>query len=386
MTKSKRILIITDTYVGFPGGSERHLYNFLSGVTRDFIVDVIQMTPNSKQIMFNGEFKNKDNVNLHCEPLQSAFSVELFQMVMKLRKLIRNNNIELIISYHEKSDILNFLINKLPGVSCVSVTSKRDMGFKLSKNLRSLMSFVTPRFNAVTAPSKSIIDQMVNEFKVNSNKVHIIPNGVDLSTYKITSSEQKKLMRERLKINKDSNVMLCVGSLSPVKGHKYLLQAFSKFSQDVCNRNWKLVLIGEGGLRCELEQEAKKLNIDNNVIFAGFQTNVQDWLSISDLVVCSSLSEGLSNALIEASASGLPIIATDVGGNPEIIDHGYNGLLVKSEDSEALAKAMCDLAVDEDRLNQMSMNARAKAESDFSIDVMVERLQSLYCALLGHRS
>ncbi|MBL4796370.1 MAG: glycosyltransferase family 4 protein [Oleispira sp.] len=384
MANSANLLIITDTYVGRPGGSERHLHNFLTSISDDFQVNVIQMIPSGNPMLADGPLVERSNVTLYSRPLTGVRSKNMLYLIIELWKLIRKNEIDLVISYHEKSDIINYVLRLLPGISFTSVSSKRDMGFKLEGNLKRLMYFITPKLKNITAPSRSIAKQMVDEFGIPQHDTHVIPNGVDLAAYNIMTDEGRIKLKGKLGLPINTRVMSSVGWLKPVKGHKYLLDAFSLFTKKHSSK-WILVLLGEGELEDELKAQAKKLGILDNVFFVGFQDNVQEWLGASDLMVSATLSEGLSNALIEAVATGLPIIATNVGGNPEVVEHGFNGLLVESEDSLALCNAIEEITSNEKKYLDMSKNSRIKAERDFSNDTMVERLETLYKSLLGYK-
>jgi len=384
MSNIKRLLIITDTYVGVPGGSERHLHNFLTSISDDFKVDVIQLIPTRNPMLVDGPLAERSNVTLHSRPLIGVRSKKMLYLIIELWRLIKKNEINLVISYHEKSDIINYILKLLPGISFISVSSKRDMGFKLEGSLKQVMHFITPRLKNITAPSHSIAKQMIDEFGIPKHNTHVIPNGVDLATYKIATTENRKELRNILGLPKNSRVISSVGWLKPVKGHRYLLEAFSLFTKNNPGE-WVLVLLGEGELEDELKAQAKKLLIFENVYFVGFQDNVQDWLGASDLMVSATLSEGLSNALIEATATGLPIVATNVGGNPEVVEHEFNGILVEKEDSFALSAAIETIVNNDSKYVEMSKNARIKAEKDFSNDTMVTRLELLYKKLIGPR-
>jgi glycosyltransferase involved in cell wall biosynthesis len=367
-----------------PGGSERHLYNFLTSISDDFQVDVIQMIPSGNPMLQDGPLVERPNVILHSRPLTDIKSRDMLHLVFELYSMIRTKKIKLVVSYHEKSDILNYILNLIPGCSCKTVSSKRDMGFKLEGTLKRLMHFITPKLRNITAPSQSIAQQMIEEYGISESNTHVIPNGVDLTTYMISTDKVRIDLRDKLGLPQDVKIMSSVGWLKPVKGHKYLLEAFSIFTKGT-SQKWILVLLGEGELEEELKDQAKKFSICENVYFVGFQNNVQDWLGASDLMVSATLSEGLSNALIEATATGLPIVATNVGGNPEVVEHDFNGLLVESEDSLGLCRAIESIASNENMYVEMSKNSRIKAERDFSNDTMVSRLETLYKSLIGYK-
>jgi glycosyltransferase involved in cell wall biosynthesis len=382
MKDNCKLLIITDNYVGVPGGSERHLYNFLSGLSDNFEADVFQMIPTGNPMLEDGVFRGNSSITLNSHPMGKILSFNYLVFMYKLVKRIRSHKIDVIISYHEKSDISNFLIKKLFGKRIISISSKRDLGFKLNGRLRQLIKYITPKFDAVTAPSNSIKEWLIDDFKLDKDNIHVIKNGVDLSSYPVITENEKLLIKSQLNIPQVSRLMTSVGSLKSVKGHKYLLQSFATFLQR-SKDDWLLVLLGDGELRGELESQAHELRIQGSVLFTGYQTNVPKWLLASDLMVSATLSEGLSNALIEGCAAGCPVVATNVGGNPEIVRHGYNGLLVESESPEEMSEALIKLTESESLQGVMSVNSRNQALTEFSNTSMVDSLEALY---LGYKN
>ncbi len=380
-----KLLIITDTYVGQPGGSERHLFNFFKSVSSGFKIDAVQLIPSGNPMLKDGVFQNNSNICLHSRPIEGVRSMAMFKLIFELWRLIRKNEIQVVASYHEKSDIINFILKCLPGISIKTVSSKRDMGFKLDGHLKTIMHFITPKLKNITCPSQSIADQMVVEFKTQENHTHVIKNGVNLDSYLVSGDQKKRELKQKLGITSDTKVMISIGWLKPIKGHQYLLDAFSQFIT-TCIEDWTLILLGEGELERTLKQQAESLGIAHKVMFVGVQKNVSEWLGASDLAVSATLSEGLSNALIEAAAVGLPIVATNVGGNPEVVEHGKTGLLVEAKDSQALAHAMLTITSDSQLNALMSIQAREKAEIDFSIVNMSKQLETLYLSLLPRKN
>jgi glycosyltransferase involved in cell wall biosynthesis len=170
--------------------------------------------------------------------------------------------------------------------------------------------------------------------------------------------------------------------LRPGKGHEYLIEALYQFD---ANNEWVLVILGEGPDLQRLSALSEQRGIAGKVIFAGMQKNVSEWLSVADIAVSASLSEGLSNALVESSASQLPIIATNVGGNPEVVVDGLNGLLVKPEDSVSIKLALFKLSQNTSLMADMARNSRGRAEQNFSINSMIKNLESLYLELKDNR-
>jgi hypothetical protein len=177
-------------------------------------------------------------------------------------------------------------------------------------------------------------------------------------------------------VDTDRPVLVCVANLRPVKGHRYLLDA-------AAGRNWTLVLVGDGPQRPALERQAAALGVD--VRFVGASDAVEEYLAAADVVVSSSLEEGLSNAVMEAMAVARPVVATAVGGTPELLADG-RGVLVPPGDADALAAAIAGVLADPAAARTMADRARDWARDNLTVDTMVDRHVTLYRALLGTRA
>jgi len=371
------LLIITDTYIGIPGGSERHLLNFLTLLDHDhFNVTALQFFPMALDVKNVGMHSEINQVNFIHRPLANIKSFKFIKLFFFIIKLIKSHNIDMVISYHEKSDLLNYLLKFIPSVKTTRISSKRDLGFKLDGILKKLMLFVIPSFKTITTPSHSIKQMLTSEYKVPNANVHVIANGVDLNLYKKGTAPEKEKFRENLNIDKHSYVGICVGSLREVKGHDFLIRSFADF-QKSSQHQWHLIIIGAGPLKNDLIELTKEFNL-TNVHFVGLQTNVDYWLSHSDVIVSSSSSEGLSNALLEGIASGLPAIGTNVGGTPELVRPEKNGILVEYGNQLELSNAFSFFDKTPKKLVDYGNSSRGFAEKEYSNEIMVDRMESLY--------
>ncbi len=379
MSKKCKLLILTDTRVGVPGGSERHLLNFLTNMSSDFTAKVFQLNPGGNKLFKEGCFEPNNNVELYLRPLETLKSLTTYRLLIELYKLCLNEKPDIVISYHEKSDLINYFLSKMPLMNHKTVSSKRDMGLKLTGKLGYVMSRVNPSFDAITAPSKSVIEQAIDQFGAIEKKSYVVENGVDLSRYKQLDSTKRNELRVKLGLPINKKIVITVGWLREGKGHEYLINGLAKLDRV---EDWFLVLLGEGPDLARLEKIAAENQLSDQVLFAGMQRNVDEWLSVSDVAVSASLSEGLSNALVEATASSLPIIATNVGGNPEVVEDGFNGFLVKERSASSIEIAFNKLKF-KDVIIEMGANSRKKSEQTFSIEKMVTRLEDIYLRLSG---
>lgn len=203
-----------------------------------------------------------------------------------------------------------------------------------------------------------------------------VPNGIRIDAFAPAGDERRAALRSVLGLAPDTRIVGTVGRLNPVKDQRSLLQAFARVHADA--RDTALVLVGDGALRAALEAEAAALDIAEAVRFLGDRGDVRQLLQGFDAFALSSLSEGYSMALLEACASGLPIVATDVGGNREIVADGGNGLLVPAARPDALADALAALLRDPARAAAMGRVGRAWALREASIETMAARYETLY--------
>jgi len=211
---------------------------------------------------------------------------------------------------------------------------------------------------------------------VPAGKAHVIPNGIVLDTVHARRDEARQALLATLGRPSDTLLLGSVGRLHAVKGHATLLQALQQLRQ--AGMAVELVLVGEGATRQALLAQAQVLGIAEQVHFLGQRADVGALLAAFDVFVLPSLSEGYSLALVEAAAAALPLVATRVGGNADIVQDGVNGLLVESQDVAALTAALRQLLGDAGLRARMGQAGRAWALAHGSIDAMGRAYQALY--------
>ena len=206
--------------------------------------------------------------------------------------------------------------------------------------------------------------------------VAVVINGLDLATWRPrwepASRAAGAALRARFGIPSTAPLLLSVGSLTPVKGHSVLLHAMARLRERL--PGVRLLILGEGFLRAELEAQRRRLGLDGIVLMPGFTGNVAPAMAAADLLVLSSTNEGMAWVLIEAAASGLPAVATDVSGTRHAVDHRVTGLVVPPCDSCAMARAAEELLADPALRRTMGLRARDLAEERFTADRMLDQL------------
>jgi len=209
---------------------------------------------------------------------------------------------------------------------------------------------------------------------VRDERVHVIHNGIDPG--RLPSAEERAAARRHLGIGDDRFVAMTVARLDPVKDLVGMLDAFARVR--VHRPDARLVIVGDGPERQRLEQRAAKADLKGSIVMTGYRSNVRALLPAADLYASNSISEGVSITILEAMAAGLPVVATSVGGTPEVLPNGAGGMLVPARAPEKLAAAILALARDPGRRTTLGVDARRRLETAFTIDRMVGAYERLY--------
>jgi sugar transferase (PEP-CTERM/EpsH1 system associated) len=214
---------------------------------------------------------------------------------------------------------------------------------------------------------------LVEEVCLPASKVVTVYNGVEIARY---SNIDRSAARARLGLAADSLAVGTVGRLDPVKDQVGLIRAFDLLA----HRYPKAVLViaGDGPCRAALENLVAASKLQPRVRLLGERDDVPEVLAALDVFVLPSIAEGMSNTILEAMASGLPVVATRVGGNAELVEHGVNGILVSSQDPERLANAVERYLEHQELVACHGRNSKRRAQDHFSLERMQERYSALY--------
>ncbi len=246
-------------------------------------------------------------------------------------------------------------------------TVGRRLGYRLSRRLA----------DRVTAVSEAVAKAHLQARMVSGEKLTVLPNGIDTKAWR-PDAQVRAVMRGQLDLE-DVFVWLAVGRLEPVKDYPTLLAAMARVPEPSL-----LLIAGAGPLRSELAGLAARLGVGRRVRFLGFQPEVKRWMQTADGFVLASRWEGLPMALLEASACGLPIVATDVPGTREAVADGQTGRLAAPGEAEALAAAMTATILDSpEERSAMGTRARERAIERFGLEAVLDRWERVYRELLS---
>lgn len=235
-----------------------------------------------------------------------------------------------------------------------------------------LRRILSPFIDFYVPVSKDLADWLVNTVKLSDQKIAFIRNGIGTEAFYHTERNDQMVK------------FVHVARLNKVKDQANLIKAFALVVQDnqLTTTQTKLTIVGDGPEMSNLQTLAQSLQVADYIEFTGAQSNVPDWLAGADVFVLSSIAEGIPMTILEAMASNLAVISTDVGGLSELIEHNVNGQLVQKCNAQALANAMQRYIVSPELVNTHGAKAKEFVEQKFSEQTMVEQYLSLYAQSL----
>lgn len=371
--KRYRILFIS-TSLDY-GGAETQLMHLATRLkVRGWEVWVVSLMPPSAYV---DELKR---VGIPVFSLSIRRKLPNPQPVLQLTWLIRKWQPHIVHSFMVHANLLARLIRLLAPVP-VLICSSRSLNE--GGRLRELLyRFTDPLCNLTTQVSQAGLERYVRIGAVPAHKIRYIPNGVDTKRFH-PNPEVRRRLREEFMLN-EAFVWLAIGRFVPPKDYPNMIQAFA----NVLDKYPKALLLiaGNGPLRPLVEKLVRDLHISAHVKFLGIRRDIPELMNAADAYVMSSAWEGMPNVLLEAHACELPVVATDVGGNREVVLDGLTGFLVPPKNPEALAQAMLRLMdLPEEERRRMGVIARRHIEENFGLDRVVDQWEALYRELLSQR-
>lgn len=289
----------------------------------------------------------------------------------------KSNKPEILHTHLYHAGILGRLVGRRVGIPLILC---HQAGPEKSRPLpRTLLDFITsPLVDRYVVPCGAVENVLHHRERIPFRKIDRIPNGIQPPSKRyLKSIELRKTFSEPVRL-------ITVGRLVPEKAQGVVLDSINILAMR--NLPVNLTIIGDGLLKTELETQINQANLADSVFLLGHQNNPYKWLQQSDMFVLTSLWEGLSLALMEAMAIGLPVIATATGGTPELITHLENGYLIPPNSPEALADAIEFLIHHPDIASYMAENARKHIFENYTISRVVDQLERYYCKLLEEKA
>lgn len=303
----------------------------------------------------------------------------------RLRQILKKQPQAIVHSHSAHAAMTAFWATR--GLPVYRVAHRR-INFPVSNRLSYFLKYETA--HRVLTVSQDLYNQMLQDSKKSANirfvpsavytgNLRLLYDGIELAPFAIAKNKEE--LKKILGLDSKEKIIISVGALTEQKDHSTLLKAITCLKNLSPKSPFKLLIAGDGPLLNNLLQEARNLDVDNIVQFLGFRQDVPNLLGASDIFVLSSTHEGFCNALLEAMAAGLPIVATKAGGNEEIVNDQKTGLLVAPRDPEALAKALRLFINNSDLALNCGQAGRIKVQQ-FSVKNMVENIEKIYSDLI----
>ncbi len=301
----------------------------------------------------------------------------------RLARHLRSSRAELLHTQLEFSNILGGAAARMLGIPCVSTLHTFDdppAGTRDAWRTRLMWASMRRLHTKVIAVSEAVRVHHMEHGRLPPEKVVTIYNGVDLEAYERNDPSIRASLRSDLGVATDAVVIVSVAVLREAKGLQYLIDAMSQIRKTTPRA--ELVIVGEGAYGPALRQQAARLGIAEHVVFTGMRTDVADLLAMSDLFVLPTLGDVLPTVVAEAMAAGLPVVASNVGGLPEMVVAGGSGLLVTPSDPTELANACSRVLQEPGRAASMGLVGRNFARERFDVRSQSVLLGDLYASLL----
>lgn len=362
---ARRLLVVIDEME--VGGSQRQVVHLLANLDRS------RWTPELvyfRERSFLIDKLEQADVIVHHIPKRGRFDLRFF---LTLAGLLRGGRYDIVHAFSLTAEFWTLLALRLMRQPPPFVGSIRGLYLRQSKAFWLVKRFVLSRSTAIisnSAAGADVAERLAGNVRV---AIDVIGNGVPIPER--ISADARNALRARIGVPEDRVCALFVGRLVEQKNVRCLLDAMAALP--VAKRPW-LVLAGDGPLRTGLAAHAEAIGVHAQVAFLGERGDATALMQAADFLILPSHEEGLSNALLEAMAAGCPVIASAVGGNPELIEHEQTGLLFPDDDRAALAMYMSRLVSDSELRQKLSRQARAHAERQHSISALVAATQSVY--------
>ena len=300
------------------------------------------------------------------------------RVIKELCRVIRERNIHIIHTHGYKSDILGLIAARRTGIKCVSTPHgfSGKVGFKLSAFIK-VGTFMLRYFDQVVPLSEELVQDMAR-FGVPAARTRFIRNGVDLTEIDAFRAGEAGSPGANESAHRTIGF---IGQMIPRKGIHDLLAVFDALYQK--DNRLRLQLLGDGAQRAELEAQASKMASGNAVEFLGFRSDRLNLLSRFDLFVMTSSLEGIPRCMMEAMAMGIPVVAYDIPGVDQLVEHERTGLLAPLGDRAALIECCSRVLTDKELAESLTRNAREMVKERYSAARMAQEYEALFSSLLN---
>lgn len=355
------------------GGTEQQILELVRGIDRDRFEPMV--------CCFRHGRKAQEIADLGVPVFQVEKSHKLDAgIILRIAKLLREHRIDILQTYLWTANTWGRVAARMAGTPVV-VASERNVDIWEQSYKRLIGGYLAGATDKIIANSEAVREYLLGRGGLAPEKVVRIYNGVNFERFEKPFDP----LERRRELGMPNNALLAgvVARVEPAKDHDTLLHALASVREETSNLH--LAVVGDGRQTERLTALAHELGIGDRVHFTGFRTDAAEWIRTFDFSVLSSVKEGLSNTVIESMAAGKPVIATAVGGNPEVIVEGETGFLLPPRQPELFGAAIANLVAHPAKIRELGAASKIRVESLFSVEKMVDNTSNLYLDLIRHR-
>lgn len=312
--------------------------------------------------------------------LDSFFRLSFVLQAWRCARWMRSNHVDLVHTHDFYTNVFGMTAARLAGIKARVASKRETTGMRTAAQDR-VEKWAFGLAKSIVVNSGAVHAHLLDR-GIADEKLHLIYNGLDLSSFTGESSSRAELLSSLgLQHLSPKRLVTLVANLRhDVKNVPMLLRAAQRITAEIADAD--IVIAGEGELEQDLRALAAGFGIADRVHFIGRCGQVPELISASTVCVLTSKAEGFSNSILEYMAAGRPVVATNVGGAPEVIEDGVNGYLVKSDDDDALTQRLIDFLTDEAKARSFGSQGRRVVNERFSDKIQLEKTLDLYRSLL----
>ena len=353
---------------------EKFCVKIISGLTLDAQEDLDRFSlETGVEIIFVSSLRRDINIFLDIAAL------------FRIRLILKEEKPDIVHLHTSKAGFLGRIAAKFTGVPAVIYMPHGHIFYGYTNFVLTKIYIILERFAARLCDAIiTLSDVEARDFLARNiagkDKFLTIHNGIDLKNYQVIDTNRLEKLKNEVKLEPNTPVITVISRLEPVKGLEVFIQALAEVAKII--PKFTALIVGSGSLRKSLQMKAKALNLEGKVKFLGYRDDIKEIISLSDIIVNPALNEGFGLVILEAQALGKAVLATRVGGVPEVIIDNQTGILVPAGDSKSLAAGIIRILQDTGLAARLATEAKKRIELEFSKEKMISQLVELYFKLV----
>lgn len=382
--KSDKIVIafvidFLSTRDGISGGTEKQVVEMLNKIDKD----KFELYLFCLQYKSDNQIYSSVSVRIKFLNMNSLISLHSLIKLFQFSVLLKKNSVHIVHTFFMDSALFGVISARLAGIKTV-ITSRRDLGFLYSKKLLRWLKFVNLFTNRFLVNSISVKKELIKKEGVNDKLIDVIYNGIDLNRIDYTV---KANIIDEIGLRYYPSYVDVVGIVGNYNRKVKRIDLFIQAAAEVHKlyKDVYFLIVGGGNNEQELKIMAYNLGVGDHIVFTGYKSDAIPYMKNFTIGVNTSDSEGFSNTILEYMAAGIPVVATDVSGNSELVEDGITGILVPPGNHCEIATAICELLSDGNKRHRMGNESKKIVREKYSWDIKIKEIEKYYTTVANRK-